>query len=218
MVAKVEQGQPASVITYVRLAAALGLKPSFALHTERSTWSNRDRDAVHAAVGEVEALGYELLIDEPYQHYQFAGRADVVAINRPGRAMIHLENRTRFPDIQEFAGAFNAKRAYLAQELARRHGLPRLDTVTHVVVALWSSEVLHAVRRRLSTFQSLCPDPDDALPPVVRPASHRDCHVVRAPGSHRAQRVTPQGMGWAGSRAGRSPAVSGLRGGPGRAA
>jgi hypothetical protein len=166
MVAKVEQGRASSIAGYVRLADAVGLKPTFSLHAERTT-SKRDRDAVHAAMGEVEArhlrsLGYEVLIDEPYQHYHFAGRADVVAINRGKRALLHLENRTRFPDIQEVAGAFNAKRAYLAPELVRRFGLPRLETITHVVVALWSSEVLHVVRRKSSTFESLCPDPTDA--------------------------------------------------------
>jgi hypothetical protein len=41
----------------------------------------------------------------------------------------------------------------------RRFDLPRLDSVTHVTVAHWSSEVLHVVRRRWSSFQSLCPDP-----------------------------------------------------------
>jgi hypothetical protein len=168
MVAKVEQGRPASVVGYARLGDALGLTPRFSFQSERSSWTQRDRDAVHSAMAEVEAQvlrarGHDVLIDEPYQHYKFAGRADVVAINRPRRALLHLENRTRFPDIQEFAGAFNAKRAYLAPELARRHGLSRFDTVTHVVVALWSSEVLHVVRRKLATFGSLCPDAPDAF-------------------------------------------------------
>jgi hypothetical protein len=166
-VANVEAGKPSSLEGYVRLGYALGLAPAFAFRSERTTTS-RDVDAVHAAMGELEAqhlrsLGNEVLIDEPYQHYQFAGRADLVAINRERRAMLHLENRTRFPDMQGFAGAFNAKRAYLAPNLARRHNLREFDTITHVVVALWSSEVLHTVRLRLSTFQSLCPDPADAF-------------------------------------------------------
>jgi hypothetical protein len=32
-----------------------------------------------------------------------------------------------------------------------------------VTVALWSSEVLSVLRRRLSSFLSLCPDPADAF-------------------------------------------------------
>jgi transcriptional regulator with XRE-family HTH domain len=167
MVADIEAGKPATIGGYARLAHALDLVPRFSFHSERST-SRRDRDAVHSAMGEVEARrlrprGLEVLIDEPYQHYQFAGRADLVAIDRARRALLHLENRTRFPDIQDFAGTFNAKRAYLAADLARRHGLPPFDTVTHVVAALWSAEVIHVVRRRLSTFQAVCPDPADVF-------------------------------------------------------
>jgi hypothetical protein len=114
-------------------------------------------------MGEFEArrlrrLGYEVGIDEPYQHYQFAGRADVVAWHRARRALLHVENRTRFPDVQEFAGAYNAKRAYLAATIAQRVGLRKWASETHVVAALWSADVLHATRLRLDTFRSLCPD------------------------------------------------------------
>jgi hypothetical protein len=137
--------------------------------TRRSAGRVRDVDTVHASMGEAEAghfhgLGRDVLLDEPYQHFQFAGRADVVAIDRELRAMLHIENRTRFPDIQDFVGAYNAKRAYLAPELARRLGVSRgFRTVTHVVVALWSAEVIHAVRLRRASFASVCPDPTDAF-------------------------------------------------------
>jgi hypothetical protein len=46
--------------------------------------------------------------------------------------------------------------------------------VTHVTVALWSSEVLHTLRLRRSTFLAACPDPPDVFaawwsgePPMV---------------------------------------------------
>src|SRR5688572_10459638 len=72
---------------------------------------------VHSAMTEFEAahfrpFGVHLGTDEPYQHYQFAGRGDLVAWDDPGGSFLHIENRTRFPDIQEIAGSFNAKRAY----------------------------------------------------------------------------------------------------------
>ena len=44
------------------------------------------------------ALGFKVGIDEPYQHYQFAGRADLVAWDVDARAFLHIENGTRFPD------------------------------------------------------------------------------------------------------------------------
>lgn len=164
-----ESGRVASVEMYVRLAMALGLTPRLTVMSERGARPSRDVDPVHAAMGEVEAdhlraLGHEVLIDEPYQYFQFAGRADVVAIDRRQRSLLHLENRTRFPDIQAFAGAYNAKRAYLAAELAKRYGISgAFQSQTHVVVALWSSEVLHALRLREQTFRSVCPDSTAAL-------------------------------------------------------
>lgn len=149
---------------YVRISLAFGWKPQFGLQEMRTPAAKRDADPVHAAMGEVEAahfrqLGYEVHVDEPYQHYQFSGRADVTVIDRPQRAFLHIENRTGFPDIQGFAGVYNAKRAHLVDDLP-----PRLkvaggwNSIAHVVVALWSSEVLHAVRLRRETFASVCPD------------------------------------------------------------
>jgi len=118
-------------------------------------------------MGEVEArhlaaLGFHVAIDEPYQHYQFAGRADLLAWDDT-RHLLHIENRTRFPDIQAVAGSFNAKRSYLPAVLGERIGIRRWHSVTHVMAAVWSGEVLHAIRIRHATFSSLCPDGPYAL-------------------------------------------------------
>lgn len=151
------------------VAVALGLNPDFSLDARRPSGTQRALDPIHAAMGEAEAahlraLGWEVLLDEPYQHFQFAGRADVLAVDRDRRALLHIENRTRFPDIQAFAGAFNAKRAYLAPDLARRLALEGgFRSVTHVVAALWSAEVIHVVRLRAASFAAICPDPPVAF-------------------------------------------------------
>jgi transcriptional regulator with XRE-family HTH domain len=164
----VETGRPASLDTYVRLSAGLGLRLELALHDRRRSLPSTatSRDIVHAAMGELEVArlgphGFGTGVDEPYQHYQFAGRADVVAWSVEGRALLHIENRTRFPDLQEVAGAWNAKRTYLPQALAERLGVRSWDSVAHVMVVLWSAEVLHTLRLRTGTFRSLCPDPAD---------------------------------------------------------
>ena len=39
-----------------------------------------------------------------------------------------------------------------------RAGVPSWRSETHVIAALWSSEVLHALRLRTSSFRALCPD------------------------------------------------------------
>jgi hypothetical protein len=159
-----------SIEMLAALAGPLGLRVEMDLVPARRgvVTQRTNGDVVHAAMGELEAshlrsLGYGVAIDDPYQHFQFAGRADVLAWSREPAALLHFENRTRFPNIQEAAGSWNAKRAYLAPVIAERLGVRRFRSVTHVMACLWSAEVLHAVRIRAATFQSLCPDPSDAF-------------------------------------------------------
>jgi transcriptional regulator with XRE-family HTH domain len=170
---RVESGDVATLESYARLATALGLRPELAFADPRSrraprTHADESSDFVHAAMGELEARwlarpGRTISIDEPYQHYQFAGRADLLAWDDAN--LLHIENRTRFPNLQEAAGAWNAKRQYLAAAVADRAGIgPRgWRSVTHVMACLWSSEVLHAIRLRRASFAALCPDDPDAL-------------------------------------------------------
>lgn len=157
------RGERVSLEACLRLVGAMGLKLEWELVDRRSKSVRHRLDTVHSAMGELEAahfrrLGLRVAIDEPYQHYQFAGRADLVAWDPDARAMLHIENRTRFPDLQEAAGAYNAKRAYLGAALAERLGIAKWRSETHVMVALWSSEVLHSLRIRTESFRSLCPD------------------------------------------------------------
>ena len=72
------------------------------------------------------------------------------------------------------AGAFNAKRAYLGEAVAARAGVDRWASETHVIAALWSSEVLHALRLRAESFRAICPD---------EPARFADWWAGRAPES-----------------------------------
>lgn len=166
---KMESGEPGSVEAYARVGVALSLRPEIHLVDERQHRAARDEDPVHAWMGDAEAThlqrhGIPVAIDEPYQHYQFAGRGDVVAWSIERRSLLHIENRTRFPNIQDAAGSFNAKRAYLADTIAARIRLPGgFRSVTHVMCGLWSSEVQHTVRLRTATFRALCPDPSDAV-------------------------------------------------------
>ncbi|MBI3751884.1 MAG: helix-turn-helix transcriptional regulator [Chloroflexi bacterium] len=195
----VERGQPISIDAVARLAEALGVRLELGLFDrKRSVQSVRWADAVHSAMGELEArhlrtFGFGIAVDEPYQHFQFAGRADLVAWDTGRRALLHLENRTRFPDLQEMAGSFNAKRAYLGPVLAERLGLPGWRSETHVLVAAWSAEVLHALRLRAATFQALAPDgegPFEGWWQGAPPSSGRHaCLVVLDPVASGRQRL-----------------------------
>lgn len=167
---QIEAGKPASLESYARVAVALDRRPELDLIDPRQRSAvRRDEDFVHAAMAEVEAsrlgsFGFGLAIDEPYQHYQFAGRADVVAWDLEARALLHIENRTRFPNVQESLGSYASKRAYLGPVLAERLGLRTgWRTETHVIAALWSSEVLHVLRQREATFRAACPDGVDPV-------------------------------------------------------
>jgi hypothetical protein len=162
----IEHGRPASLAAYVAVAAALGLEPAFELVDPRRRRSVAGHeDPVHAAMGEAIAqrmgsVGMEVALDDPFQHYQFAGRADLLAWSIERRALLHVENKTRFPNIQEAFGSYNVKRRYLPAIAADRLGLRTgWDVVSNVVVALWSSEVLHAIRLHPSSFRAVCPDP-----------------------------------------------------------
>lgn len=159
-----ESGRTAMLETYLRIATSLGRRLEFGLAGERGIVRAAGADTVHAAMGEAEAghlqrYGFQVRLDEPYQHYQFAGRGDVLAWDPEVRALLHIENRTRFPNLQESFGAFSAKRSYLPRIFADRIGLRGgWRSVTNVMLGLWSSEVLHVVRLRSASFLAACPD------------------------------------------------------------
>jgi transcriptional regulator with XRE-family HTH domain len=166
----IEHGRPAGLRTYAAIALALGLEPRMDLVDPRKRAATaRAEDPVHAAMGEAIAArlsghGYEIAVDEPFQHYQFAGRADILAWDRESRCLLHVENRTRFPNVQDAFGSYNAKRRYLPAVIAERIGLGSgFASVTNVVVALWSTEVLHTIRMRPASFRAVCPDSDAAF-------------------------------------------------------
>jgi hypothetical protein len=204
-VQSVEAGIAASLDTYARLASALGLRPELTFTDPRRRGSTmRSEDPVHSAMAERQAahlqrFEFPVAIDEPYQHYQFAGRADLLAWDLSARALLHIENRTRFPNLQEAAGSFNAKKAYLPQAIAERLGVRGgFTSVTHAMVVLWSAEVLHTLRIRTATFRSMCPDPLDAFqswwsgaPPG--PGTHRTL-VVFDPALDLGRRATFRGL------------------------
>lgn len=164
----VESGEPATVETYARIARALGRELLASLVAPgRHDAPRPDADLVHATMGEAEAAvlqghAFPVSVDEPWQHYHFAGRADILAWDLERGAMLHIENRTRFPDVQDAVGRFRTKRRYLATALASSLGFVRPPrTETHVMVALWSNEVQRVIRRDPATFRAACPDPPD---------------------------------------------------------
>jgi transcriptional regulator with XRE-family HTH domain len=160
----IEHGQRASLEGYAALALALDLEPRLdLLDPRKKAPTTRAEDPVHAAMGEriarrLASLGFTVAIDEPYQHYQFAGRADVLAWDLSRRALLHVENRTRFPNLQDAFGSYNAKRTYLPRVLAERVGVRGWASVTNVIAGLWSSEVVHIARIRAATLDAVCPD------------------------------------------------------------
>ncbi len=179
----IEAGRRVSLDVYACVATALGLSMEVDFSNRRRGRMRTDGDLVHAAMGEHEArllsgFDYRVAIDHPYQHYQFAGRADVLAWSEQHRALLHIENRTRFPNLQDAAGSFNAKCEYLAPVVARQAGLRPFRSEVHVIMALWSAEVLHTLRLRQATFRALCPDNEMGFRGWLRGRSARDRHIA----------------------------------------
>ena len=164
----IEHGDEASLSSYAAIAAALDLQPVLEfVDPRRRGRAGPSADPVHAAMGTALAnrltqAGSTMALDEPYQHFQFAGRADLVAWDASRSRLLHVENRTRFPNIGETFGSYNAKRRYLPAAIAERLGIRGgFASVTNVIVALWSSEVLREVRRHEASFRAVCPDSID---------------------------------------------------------
>lgn len=108
----IERGQQVSLEAAVRVALALGLRPELDLidPRQRAARAERWQDPVHSFMGEFEAghlrkLSLPVALDEPYQHFHFAGRADLVAWNIATCALLHIENRTRFPTSRKWPAA-----------------------------------------------------------------------------------------------------------------
>src|SRR5438876_7374505 len=138
----VEAGRTASLVTYARIATALSLRLEADMTdsrpSNRTDFGRSSEDFVHAAMGELEAvhlgaLGLLVRLDEPYQHYQFAGRADLVSWHADKTNLLHIKNKTRVPNVQEIVGTFTAKRAYLGPVLAERLGMLKWRSETHVL-------------------------------------------------------------------------------------
>ena len=170
MVYRVERGEPASMETLARLAAGLGLRLELTFEDSRARGRpTRSQDPVHAAIVEQLAARYSaqsriVAVDEPFQHYQFAGRADLAVVDPSGPDLLHHEVKTAIPNVGELAGAWNVKRQYLARVLAERHGLVRgFRSATHVLTVAWTAESLHVVRLREATFRALGPDTTEAF-------------------------------------------------------
>ncbi len=226
VVHRVESGGGGSLESYARLGTALAMRPALGFETDPSRRAAAHgrvvaEDFVHAAMAEAEARALArpartMAIDEPYQHYQFAGRADLLAW--ADRDLLHVENRTRFPNLQDAIGSYNAKRRYLAAALGERLGIGPQGwrSVTHVIAGLWSSEVLHVLRLRPATFRAVCPDPPDAfeawlrgaapppgvssslvvLDPAVPPGDRRRWWMPVG-AEHAAERIRPRHRGYA---------------------
>ena len=181
LVYRVERGEPTTLETYARLGTALGLRLEASLGDPRTRGrSPRAEDPVHAAIVEMLASRYAIqgrtvTADDPFQHYQFAGRADLAVIDPTGPDLLHHEVKSAIPNVGELAGAWNVKRRYLARALADRLAIPGgFRSVTHVLTAAWTADCLRVLRLREATMRSLGPDDSaafaawwDGAPPVA---------------------------------------------------
>lgn len=170
----VEQGRSASLDSWLRIGGAFGARFDVSVTDPRGRplgprMESDGQDLVHAAMCDalarrLQRSGFDVALDEPYQHFQFAGRADVLAWDAAARHLLHVECRTRFPNLQAALGSYGAKRAYLPRSFAARAGVTgRWRSVSHVMAVLWSSEAIHAIRLRQASFRATCPSSTEAF-------------------------------------------------------
>jgi transcriptional regulator with XRE-family HTH domain len=199
----IESGSPGSIETYVAIARALGLRPEFGFADprRRDLGVGRQADIVHAAMGEFEAAHlrrhrYQVRVDEPYRHYQFSGRGDIVGWSLAD--LIHFENKTQLDDLQNAFGSFNAKRAYLGRDMTDRAGVTDWRSETHVMAVLWSADVLRSLRLHRASFESVFPDSPQVLENwwagTCPKAGKRSILVILDPSTSRRSDARP----WAG--------------------
>ena len=183
LIYRVEAGMPCSPEAASRLSVALGLRVRVDLvdpriHLQRT---NLGADLVHSAMGEFEAarlrtFGFGVGMDEPYQHFQFAGRADLIAWNLDERALLHIENRTRFPDFQDMAGTYNSKRAYLAGSLGQRLGVNRWGRDSSTIIRMTEERPLPVA---LATARRIAVDAALLGAPALRATEESVVNVTR---------------------------------------
>lgn len=161
----VERGDPTTIETYARFGTALGMRLEASLQDpHEKARPGRAEDPVHAAIVEGLVARYETQgrlvgADEPFQHFQFAGRADVTAVDTAGPDLLHHEVKTAIVNVGELAGAWNVKRQYLARALADRSAIRGgFRSVTHVLTIAWTADCLRVLRLREATLRSLGPD------------------------------------------------------------
>lgn len=95
---RIEAGKPAFTLTVEGVASALGRRAVLQLVDLRRRADARaalSADPVHSAIGEIAAahlrgVGFRVGIHEPYQHFQFVGRADVVSWDLEVAAFLHI--------------------------------------------------------------------------------------------------------------------------------
>ena len=217
----IEAGNAASVQAYAAIAGAFGRRLEIDLVDPRSRSARRpDEDPVHAAMGEVEAArlarpGIDIALDEPYQHFQFAGRGDLVAWSIERGALLHLENRTRFPNVQDTFGAYNAKRRWLANAVAERLGRRTAMAVGDACDGRLVVDRGHPHRSPATRkLPRGLPGSSTSLHGVVGRPRHpgRRALDVRRPRSRRYGATRSAPVRRPGGRAVRSAATSGLRG------
>ena len=161
----VERGDPTTIETCARFGTALGMRLEASLQDpHEKARPGRAEDPVHAAIVEGLVARYETQgrlvgADEPFQHFQFAGRADVTAVDTAGPDLLHHEVKTAIVNVGELAGAWNVKRQYLARALADRYAIRGgFRAVTHVLTIAWTADCLRVLRLREATLRSLGPD------------------------------------------------------------
>ena len=141
--------------------------PSIVTLGWRTPELDRMRDRVHAAM--VEAMsrilvdaGWQITAESGFNHYGERGSADILAWHRARLAILIVETKSRFGDLQDTLAALDRKRRVLPIEFEKRFGWrPRVVGVLLVLPDL--STHRHVAARHPTIFRASFPHRQDEV-------------------------------------------------------
>jgi transcriptional regulator with XRE-family HTH domain len=178
LVSRIERGvaEAVSVRELDRVAKALNIRLSL-----NSWWRDGDLaqllDAGHAAiveytVGWLRRRGWEVLVEYGFNHYGERGSVDIVAWHPRFRALLLVEVKTRFVDLQDMLATFARKIRVVPELLVESHGWQPL-AVGRLIVAPGTGANRRVVEAHPAIFGATYPGKTrDAHAWVARPDGH----------------------------------------------
>jgi transcriptional regulator with XRE-family HTH domain len=114
-------------------------------------------DSVHArlaeyVVGQLRAVGWEVIVEYTFNRFGERGSVDIVAWHQGRRALLLIEVKSRFTDLQEMLATFARKLRIVPSMLAEQNGW-RPTAIGRLIVAPGTTANRSVVAAHANTFE-----------------------------------------------------------------